>query len=97
MAWCLAGQRMIDAVCVDVAHGDHDRVCELVSKLRKNMFFPDIIAGNVATGEAAVRLVHAGANVIKVGIGPGSVCSTRTMTGHGVPQLTAINDVATAL
>lgn len=89
--------KLVDAVCVDVAHGDHERVIELIKKIRKDFLLPDIIAGNVATGEAAVRLVRAGANIIKVGIGPGSVCSTRIMTGHGVPQLSAILDVSMAL
>lgn len=89
--------KLIDAICVDVAHGDHDRVIRLVEYLRKNFFFPDIIAGNVATGSGAVRLAQAGANIIKVGVGPGSVCSTRTATGHGVPQLSAISEVAFSL
>lgn len=97
LAWGLAGQRQIDAVCVDVAHGDHDRILELVAKLRKQMFFPDIIAGNVATGQAALRLARAGANIIKVGVGPGSVCSTRVVSGHGFPQLSAIEEVDQAL
>lgn len=85
------------AICIDVAHGDHERVLDLLRSIRKELPKLDIIAGNVATGEAACRLVQAGANIIKVGVGPGSVCSTRTMTGHGVPQLSAIIDVATAL
>jgi|SRR5688572_1953532 len=86
------------AICIDVAHGDHDRVIDLIKWIRPQL--PpsiDIIAGNVATGEAALRLVRAGANIIKVGIGPGSVCSTRIMTGHGVPQLSAILDVSMSL
>lgn len=87
----------IDAVCVDVAHGDHVGVLKLVNNIRSRMTRIDIIAGNVATGEAAIRLVRAGANIIKVGIGPGSVCSTRIMTGHGIPQLSAILDVAISL
>jgi IMP dehydrogenase len=87
----------VDAICVDVAHGDHDRVLELIKSVRGVMLDIDIIAGNVATGAAAVRLVRAGANIIKVGIGPGSVCSTRIMTGHGVPQLSAILDVSMSL
>jgi IMP dehydrogenase len=83
----------VDAVCVDVAHGDHERVLETVETLRKLLPVMDIIAGNVATGMAAMRLREAGANIIKVGIGPGSVCSTRIVSGHGVPQLSAIIDV----
>lgn len=87
----------LDALCVDVAHGDHARVLETIKTLRKAFPTTDIIAGNVATGQGAVRLIRAGANIVKVGIGPGSVCSTRIMTGHGVPQLSAILDVATSL
>lgn len=83
----------LGGLCVDVAHGDHERVVETVQFLREN--FPDqnIIAGNVATGHAALRLARAGANIIKVGIGPGSVCSTRVVSGHGFPQLSAIEEV----
>ncbi len=81
------------AICIDVAHGDHERVIDLLRWLRRELVNMDIIAGNVATGAAAARLVAAGANIIKVGVGPGSVCSTRIMTGHGVPQLSAILDV----
>lgn len=87
----------LSAVCIDVAHGDHVRVIELLQQIRKRFPDLDIIAGNVATGEAAIRLVEAGANIIKAGVGPGSVCSTRIMTGHGVPQLSAILDVSEAL
>ncbi len=83
----------LDGLCVDVAHGDHSRVVEIIKIIRKEMPVVNIIAGNVATGDGALRLCEAGANVIKVGIGPGSVCSTRIMTGHGVPQLSAIIDV----
>lgn len=88
----------VDAVCLDVAHGDHSRVLDVVEELRGELG-PEmnIIAGNVATGQAAMRLYEAGANIIKVGIGPGSVCSTRVVSGHGVPQLTAIMDVDDAL
>ena len=85
----------LDAVCIDVAHGDHERVVEVVETLRKELGPDiDIIAGNVATRSGARRLLEAGASVIKVGIGPGSVCSTRVVSGHGVPQLTAVSDVA---
>ncbi len=90
-------ERIIDAVCFDVAHGDHERMINMVRSTRERYPDLDIIAGNVATGSAASSLVHAGANIIKVGIGPGSVCSTRIMTGHGVPQLTAIIDVVQSL
>ena len=83
----------IDAVCVDVAHGDHVGVRNVVSSIHS--MYPDlnIIAGNVATANGAQRLLDAGANIIKVGIGPGSVCSTRVVSGHGVPQLSAIMEI----
>lgn len=95
--WLLEKQKL-DAVCLDVAHGDSDAVFNAIRKIRES-FHPtlDIIAGNVATASAASRLVDAGASIIKVGIGPGSVCSTRIVTGHGVPQLTAIMRVAQAV
>lgn len=87
----------LDAVCIDIAHGDHDMMLHAISEIRE--YFPklDIIAGNVATGSAALRLFGVGATIIKVGIGPGSVCSTRIVTGHGMPQLSAIIEVANAL
>lgn len=88
----------IDAICVDVAHGDHGEVLRVVEQLRTRVAGGvDIIAGNVATGEGAMRLVEAGAHVVKVGIGPGSVCSTRVVSGHGFPQLSAIEEVKSAL
>ncbi|MHA2063138.1 MAG: IMP dehydrogenase [Candidatus Thorarchaeota archaeon] len=89
----LLEKHRLDAVCIDVAHGDHDRVVKAIEEVRTNFSRLDIIAGNVATGTAAHRLMRAGANIIKVGIGPGSVCSTRMVSGHGVPQLSAIMDV----
>ena len=85
------------AVCVDVAHGDHERVLNIVKKIRKKYSKLDIIAGNVATKSGAFRLWQAGANIIKVGIGPGSVCSTRIVSGHGMPQLSAIIDISKCL
>ena len=80
-------------LCVDVAHGDHILCLKMVERLARN--FPDIllIAGNVATAAGARRLHDAGADVIKVGIGGGSLCTTRIETGNGVPQLTALHDV----
>lgn len=79
--------------CIDVAHGDSKLTVDMCQWIRNN--YPDvlIIAGNVATGSAAKRLWQAGANVVKVGIGPGSLCTTRVETGNGVPQLTALIDV----
>ena len=77
-------------VCIDVAHGDHDRVIKETKRI--STLYPDIllIVGNVATGEGARRLAQAGADVVKVGVGPGSLCTTRVETGNGIPQLTAL-------
>jgi IMP dehydrogenase len=84
-------------ICVDVAHGHHERVGKFVSKLRDNHKDILIIAGNVATAEGANFLWKAGADIIKVGIGPGSLCTTRIETGNGVPQLSALDDVANSI
>ena len=83
-----------DVLVLDIAHGHADHCINMVRDLR--MKFPDaeIVAGNVASREGARELVEAGANAIKVGIGPGSICTTRIVTGFGVPQLTAIMDSA---
>lgn len=88
-------QAGIDVLVVDSAHGHSHNILEAVSKLRKS--YPDlvIIAGNVATGEGTRALIEAGASVVKVGIGPGSICTTRVIAGIGVPQITAIYDCAT--
>jgi IMP dehydrogenase len=89
--------RMIEAgakiICIDVAHGD-SKMCESMTK-HISVNYPDIfiISGNVATYEGAFRLFDAGADMVKVGIGPGSLCTTRIETGNGVPQLTALMDV----
>jgi IMP dehydrogenase len=84
----------IDVLVVDSAHGAHTNIIETVRKLRQS--YPEllIIAGNVATGEATRDLIEAGASVVKVGIGPGSICTTRVIAGIGVPQITAIYDCA---
>ena len=84
----------VDVLVVDSAHGHHINIIDAVRKLRTA--FPEltIIAGNVATGEATRDLIEAGASVIKVGIGPGSICTTRVIAGIGVPQITAIYDCA---
>ena len=87
----------VDVVCVDTAHGHSKGVLEAVKKIRKAYPQLDIIAGNVATGEGALALVKAGANAIKVGIGPGSICTTRIVSGVGVPQLSAIASVYKAV
>jgi IMP dehydrogenase len=85
-----------DAICIDVAHGYHKSVKDQILRLRE-IYTGVVIAGNVATGEGAVMLASWGADVIKVGIGPGSMCTTRTVTGHGIPQFSAIRDVVQAL
>ncbi|MCJ8330135.1 MAG: IMP dehydrogenase [Lentisphaeria bacterium] len=82
----------VDALVVDTAHGHSKGVLETVKELKKK-YAIDIIAGNIATTEAAVALVKAGADAIKVGIGPGSICTTRVVCGVGVPQLTAVYNV----
>lgn len=84
----------VDALIVDTAHGHSHRVIEVVREIRA--LHPDLalIAGNIATGDAAEALVAAGADAVKVGIGPGSICTTRIVAGVGVPQLTAISEVS---
>jgi IMP dehydrogenase len=86
-----------DVICIDTAHGHSRAVVQAVADVRRNFPRAQIIAGNVATGEAAVALAKAGADAVKVGIGPGSICTTRVVAGVGVPQITAINDCARAL
>ncbi len=87
----------VDALVVDTAHGHSQGVINMVKMLSERYQNIDIVAGNVATGEAALALVEAGASAIKVGIGPGSICTTRVVAGIGVPQLTAVMDVAKAI
>jgi GMP reductase len=86
----------IQAICIDVANGYSEVFCEFVTKVRKK--FPDkvIMAGNVVTGEMTEQLILSGADIVKVGIGPGSVCTTRKKTGVGYPQLSAIIECADA-
>lgn len=83
----------VDAVVIDTAHGHSSKVIEIVKRLKTDYPKSQIIAGNIATAEAADALITAGADAIKVGIGPGSICTTRIVAGVGVPQLTAIVDV----
>ncbi|PNB76461.1 IMP dehydrogenase, partial [Pseudomonas sp. FW305-BF6] len=80
---------------IDTAHGHSKGVIEKVQEIRSK--FPElaIIAGNVATAQATKELIEAGADIVKVGIGPGSICTTRVVAGVGVPQLTAVYDCAT--
>lgn len=84
----------VDVIVIDTAHGHSRGVIETVKNIRQKYPDLDIIAGNVATGEATRELIEAGANVIKVGIGPGSICTTRVVAGIGVPQITAVYDCA---
>jgi IMP dehydrogenase len=81
-----------DVLVLDIAHGHADHCIEMVRRIRKGIPTAQIVAGNVATREGARELTEAGADAIKVGIGPGSICTTRIVTGFGVPQLTAIMD-----
>ena len=83
----------VDVIVVDTAHGHSVRVIEQVDRIKRISNETQIIAGNIATGEAARALIDAGADAVKVGIGPGSICTTRIVAGVGVPQLTAIQDV----
>ena len=87
----------VDVVCLDSAHGHSRGVIDALKKLRKQFPRLQIIAGNVGTGAGARALAEAGANAVKVGIGPGSICTTRVVAGTGVPQLTAIMEAAAAL
>src|SRR5580658_2406295 len=82
----------VDLVVVDTAHGHSQRVLEAVSRIKRLSNAVQVVAGNIATGEGAEALIKAGADAIKVGIGPGSICTTRVIAGVGVPQLTAIAD-----
>lgn len=85
----------VDAIVIDTAHGHSSRVIEAV-KLVKAKFGVEVIAGNVATAEATKALIDAGVDAVKVGIGPGSICTTRVVTGAGVPQITAIDECVNA-
>jgi inosine-5''-monophosphate dehydrogenase len=87
----------VDAIVVDTAHGHSRGVIERVRWVKQNFPRIQVIGGNIATGAAARALVEAGADAVKVGIGPGSICTTRIVAGVGVPQITAISDVAEAL
>lgn len=86
----------VDVIVVDTAHGHSKNVIEVVSLIKRRYPELDIIAGNVATAEATEDLIKAGADAVKVGIGPGSICTTRVVAGIGVPQITAVIDCAAA-
>ncbi len=83
-----------DAIVVDIAHGDSTQEVEIIQAIRKNFPEAQIIGGNVATAEGTQRLIDAGADAVKVGVGPGSICITRIVAGSGVPQLTAVMQAA---
>ena len=87
----------VDAIVIDTAHGHTRSVLEILKKAKNSYPEKDFIVGNIATAEAASELVFAGADAVKVGIGPGSICTTRVITGVGMPQLSAIYNVAKAL
>ncbi len=87
----------VDAVVVDTAHGHQDKVVETARQLRRRYPKLQLVAGNVGTAEAAVALAEAGCDAVKVGVGPGSICTTRIVAGVGVPQLSAIMECALAL
>jgi IMP dehydrogenase len=87
----------VDAIVIDTAHGHSASVIQKVREAKQKFTNVDIVVGNIATGEAAMMLVDAGADAVKVGIGPGSICTTRVVAGVGVPQLSAIYDVAKTL
>ena len=86
----------VDVLVVDTAHGHSQKVINAVKSIRKKFPKVPLVAGNIATKEAAKALVKAGADAVKVGIGPGSICTTRIVAGVGVPQITAISEVASA-
>jgi IMP dehydrogenase len=91
MRWLKQG---VDIVVIDTAHGHSQGVLDMVAKTKAKYPSLEIIAGNIATPEAALDLVKAGASAVKVGIGPGSICTTRIVAGVGVPQVSAISNVA---
>src|SRR4029077_5014569 len=85
----------VDFLFVESAHGHSANVIETVRQIKRSWNI-EIVAGNVATGDGARDLIAAGADAVKVGIGPGSICTTRVISGVGVPQVTAIHDAAAA-
>ncbi len=89
-------QNGVDVIAIDTAHGHSKGVIEMLKQVKRN-FKVDVITGNVATRAAAKALADAGADAVKVGVGPGSICTTRVVTGVGVPQLTAVMEAAAAL
>jgi IMP dehydrogenase len=90
-------QNGVDVIVIDTAHGHSKGVIEILKKIKKEFPKLEVIVGNIATGEAALALVKAGADAIKVGIGPGSICTTRIIAGVGFPQFSAVYEVAEAI
>jgi len=87
----------VDLIVIDTAHGHSEKVLKILSKVKKSNYKVPVCVGNIATGEAAKKLYNSGADIIKVGIGPGSICTTRMVAGIGVPQITAIMEVKKVL
>ncbi|MEG1909517.1 MAG: IMP dehydrogenase [Bacteroidales bacterium] len=87
----------VDAIVIDTAHGHSSRVIEAATRFKKSFPTVDLIVGNIVTAEAAIALAKVGVDAVKVGIGPGSICTTRVVAGIGVPQLSAVYNVAAAL
>ena len=87
----------VDLIVIDTAHGHSEKVLKILSKIRNDNYNTPICVGNIATAEAAKQLYNSGANIIKVGIGPGSICTTRMVAGIGVPQITAVMEVSKVL
>jgi len=87
----------VDLIVIDTAHGHSEKVLKTLSKIKRSIKEVPICVGNIATGEAAKKLYNSGADIIKVGIGPGSICTTRMVAGIGVPQISAIMEVKKAL
>ena len=87
----------VDVLVLDTAHGHSKGVLEMMKKIKSKYPDTELVAGNIATAEAAIALVKAGADAVKVGIGPGSICTTRVIAGVGIPQLSAIYNVAKAI
>ena len=83
----------VDLIVIDTAHGHSEKVIKILGKIKKISSKTPVCVGNIATGEAALKLYNEGADILKVGIGPGSICTTRMIAGIGVPQITAIMDV----
>jgi IMP dehydrogenase len=93
----ILSEEEVDAVVIDTAHGHTRSVIDMVKWVKKSYPNIDVVAGNIGTGEAAVALRDAGADAVKVGIGPGSICTTRVVCGVGIPQFTAVYQCAKAL